>query len=279
MLVDFSVSSPLDLPSPHSSRSLRLARRPRHQHHHSLGTRRRPGHGGNLAPSNSQFVVDAMSVSAAGVDSTVQYGSLMRLLGNPEGAIPQPPSSYEIPPVTAESLNSEYTGTIEPLSADALFSRAPSGLGTIEEAASGKIAGYDIDTARTVLVPAGYRFSLTLDGIEDDVDLYLFEVMQSETGFEAPDANRDTSDGVTPVGTSTRGGASAEVIGFDATEIVGRDTLLLIGVDRVNIELGDYDAVPTGLSDGSNEPTTQSAMRREPEARGDIAEYLPRRLR
>ena len=50
----------------------------------------------------SQFVVDAMSVSATGVDSTVQYGSFMRLLGNPEGAIPQPPSSYEIPPVTAE---------------------------------------------------------------------------------------------------------------------------------------------------------------------------------
>ena len=220
-----------------------------------------------FAPSNSQFVVDAMSVSATGVDSTVQYGSLMRLLGNPEGAIPQPPSSYEIPAITAATLNSEYSGEIEPLSADALFSRAPSGLGAIEEASAGKIAGYDIDTARTVLVPAGYRFSLTLDGIEDDVDLYLFELTQNETGYELMDSNGESEDGITPVSTSTRGGASAEVISFDATEIVGRDTLLLIGVDRVNIELEDYNAVPAGLSDGSNEPTTQSAMRREPEAK------------
>ena len=81
------------------------------------------------------------------------------------------------------------------------------------------------------------------------------------------DSNGESEDGITPVSTSTRGGASAEVISFDATEIVGRDTLLLIGVDRVNIELEDYDAVPAGLSDGSNEPTTQSAMRREPEAK------------
>ena len=66
-----------------------------------------------FAPSNSQFVVDAMSVSATSVDSTVQYGSLMRLL-NPEGAIPQPPSSYEIPAITAATLNSEYSGRLNP---------------------------------------------------------------------------------------------------------------------------------------------------------------------
>ena len=116
-------------------------------------------------------------------------------------------------------------------------------------------------------MPAGYRFSLTLDGIEDDVDLYLFELTQNETGYELMDSNGESEDGITPVSTSTRGGASAEVISFDATEIVGRDTLLLIGVDRVNIELEDYNAVPAGLSDGSNEPATQSAMRREPEAK------------
>ena len=75
-----------------------------------------------FAPSNALFVAGALSVNSTTLESNVQHGLMMRLIGNPEGAVPQPPSSYSIPSADGIVIDT-YDGPIQSYQASKLFSR------------------------------------------------------------------------------------------------------------------------------------------------------------
>ncbi|MBT6434480.1 MAG: hypothetical protein HOK28_15380, partial [Deltaproteobacteria bacterium] len=240
-----------------------------------------------FAPSNALFVAGALSVNSTTFDSEVQHGLMMRLIGNPEGAVPQPPSSYAIPDPEGLVIDT-YDGPISSYRASKLFSREPDDAGAVDEhkkadgVTDGLIGGQDVDEAYLVVVPPGYRFSLTLDGLNNDVDLFLFKanptfdddgVMTAldPVTFES-DESLDCATGLTiaPVDCSANSGVSAEAVAFDGTQERDDSTYLVIALDRPELPQGQEEVVApenpgAATQDTTQEPSVQAAMYSLPE--------------
>ncbi|MEM6531058.1 MAG: IPT/TIG domain-containing protein [Myxococcota bacterium] len=166
-----------------------------------------------FAPSNTRFLVGALSTRAELSVSNTRYASALSLLANPDGLVSRPPSDYELPPLP--EVLSGYAGPLEAYPVLPLWSGAPV-LAGIDEAAVGTIGGQDIDRAYWVFVPRGHRFSMTLDELPADADLYAWRVAESMEPV--------------PTGSSTSVGSSAESLEVTASD---EDVLLVIGIDRV----------------------------------------------
>ena len=102
-----------------------------------------------------------------------RYGELARVLGNPDGAVPDGPEDYIQAEFPAQTLDL-YTGAIEPLNEITLFSSAPA-LARVDEVENGTI--FEQDSMRPISsLCEGYQFSLVFDGLSADIDLFLYEL-------------------------------------------------------------------------------------------------------
>ena len=147
-----------------------------------------------FAPTDAQFLAEATSVTALGQSSNTQYGSLFRLLGNPDGQIPEPPSDYQNQTLSLVKPEGDYSGITVPYSRSYLFSRSPWEVTAFDERDVGAVGGQDIDQAYTVIVPAGHRFSLALDGITNDIDLFIYELETNDgTNFSFVDSDNNST--------------------------------------------------------------------------------------
>ena len=241
-----------------------------------------------FAPSNALFVAGALSVNSITKKSEVRHALMMRLIGNPEGAVPQPPASYSIPDPSDDLTIDTYDGPIKSYKVSKLFSREPDEADSIEEhkkadgETDGMIGGQDVDEAYLVVVPPGYRFSLTLDGLNNDVDLFLFKANPTfdadgvMTALDPVAFESETTLGcaagltITPVDCSTNSGVSAEAVAFDGTQERDDSTYLVIALDRPTLPPGQEDALeetPAGAAteDDTQEPSVQAAMYSLPE--------------
>ncbi|MDP7037995.1 MAG: IPT/TIG domain-containing protein [Myxococcota bacterium] len=207
-----------------------------------------------FAPTNALFVVGGLIVAAQMGDSDVKHQSFLRIIGNPNGAVPQPPSGYTIPMPDTEQQISAYTGSVVAFPDSNLFSRSALA-SSVVETEEGSVGGYDVDQGYLVLVPKGYRFSLALEELDQDVDLYLFELDESFQPI-----------GEEPLMTSQNSGISVESVEFDGTQMSAESTLLFIGVDVIGIELSAE--VLNALSDehlSQNATAYSAALYKTPE--------------
>ena len=127
-----------------------------------------------FAPTSREFLSGALSLSVETLECGNRYGELARVLGHPDGAVPDGPEDYIQAEFPAQTLDL-YTGAIEPLDESTLFSSAPA-LARVDEVENGTIFEQDIDAAYIVFVPEGYQFSLVFDGLSADIDLFLYEL-------------------------------------------------------------------------------------------------------
>ncbi len=211
-----------------------------------------------FAPANKLFLVGSVAISTRSVDSGVEHSTLMRMLGNPEGAVPQAPSDYIVPMPPEGTPIGNYTGVLTAYPADSLFSRAPN-ITRIDEVDAGGIGDIDIDAAYMVAVLPRHRFAATLDGLVSDVDLHLFEV-DAENGF-VPLTQ-------TPIASSVHAGLSSEAVEFDNTGNKTSTVVLLLAFDGV----GEVPGLPApngnnALSDSGTGTSgiTQTALFSVPE--------------
>ncbi len=204
-----------------------------------------------FAPANPLFLLGSVSVGTTKQNSGVEHGTLMRLLGNPQGAIPQPPPGYLIPTPPDGTTVGGYTGTVLPYPVQSLFSRAPN-ITEVAEIDAGAIGDYDIDAAYLVAVPPRHRFAAVFDGLSSDIDLYLFEL---DEDFQPISAE--------PISSSTHAGTSGESVEYDATAEREETRLLLLAFDGITTaELVD---VPGGQATPEGGGVTQTALFSVPE--------------
>ena len=189
---------------------------------------------------------------------------------NPDGQIPEPPSDYQNQTLSLVKPEGDYSGITVPYSRSYLFSRSPWEVTAFDERDVGAVGGQDIDQAYTVIVPAGHRFSLALDGITNDIDLFIYELETNDgTNFSFVDSDNNSNNGLTPHDSSQMAGESAEVVSFDATDRE-EDTPIFIGMDRV----------PTSYTQQNNTANqddglvAQASIRRQAEA-GWITSQTP----
>ncbi|MBT5753306.1 MAG: hypothetical protein HOI33_11460, partial [Rhodospirillaceae bacterium] len=221
-----------------------------------------------FAPSDALFLAGALSVNSTTQTSNISHGLMMRLIGNPEGAVPQPPSAYSIPNPSSVALDG-YTGSIQAYGINQLFSREPFNPSSMSEQDSGTIAGQDIDDAYLVVVPRGYRFSLTLDGLTEDVDLFLFDADATLdpdgnlTALAVNDFGSTTNSEhctgdltVHTVDCSTNVGQSSESISYDGTQQSEANRYLIVALDVREVPtLNDGDA-NANQGDTTTQPLT-----------------------
>lgn len=192
----------------------------------SLGPRSEEVFALTFAPANPLFLVGSVAIGSRSQRSGVEHNRLMRILGNPEGAVPQAPPDYSIPLPAAGTPIGGYRGVVTGYPVDSLFSRAPT-ITTVAEVDAGGIGAIDIDAAYIVAVLPRHRFALTLDGLLQDVDVHLFEL--DPTNSFAPV-------GVVPLQSSVHAGLSAEAVEFDNTGNKTSTVLLMIAFDGVVVD-------------------------------------------
>ncbi|MEM6533109.1 MAG: IPT/TIG domain-containing protein [Myxococcota bacterium] len=205
-----------------------------------------------FAPANSLFTVGRIALETRLSSNGVLHGASSRLVGNPEGLIPQPPVDYRTPEIPSGGIGG-FTGQIEVFPANLLFSRAPLRL-VVDESDSGGItteltrldafgmtttetATIDVDLAYILTVPGRHRFAAALDELTADVDVYAFEL--SPAFVPSPTLNC-----IDAPRCSTRLGNSFESVAVDARANTS-DSLVLLAFDRVGTSTSEASEVGT----------------------------------
>ena len=207
-----------------------------------------------FAPTSREFLSGALSVQVETQKCGVNYGEIVRVLGNPDGAVPDSPDDYVVPAVEDIQIIG-YDGDFGVLDARTLFSLAPA-IAQSEEQSSNQLGGewrideQDIDYAYVVAVPAGYDFSLVLDNLQADIDLFLYAL-----SGDAPSSLSVGRDAL--VDTSTNVGLAPESVSFKAE---ASPVYLLLGLDRISPATGSSDK-----ADAESVATFSAAMFSVPE--------------
>ena len=169
----------------------------------------------------------AVSLQVETQTCNVNYGEIVRVLGNPDGAVPDSPDDYETPQVAIVQIVG-YNGEFDVLDARTLFSLAPALLNptskSVAIACCWAIDEQDVDYAYLVAVPANYQFALVLDNLQADLDLVLYQLSGDSLGSLS--VGRDAE-----VGRSQNVGLAPESVSFEAGDAA---TYLLLAVDRIS---------------------------------------------
>ena len=181
-----------------------------------------------FAPTSREFMSGAVSLQVETQTCNVNYGEIVRVLGNPDGAVPDSPDDYETPQVADVQIVG-YNGEFDVLDARTLFSLAPALAESNEQVGSDSVAAWaideqDVDYAYLVAVPANYQFALVLDNLQADLDLVLYQLSGDSLGSLS--VGRDAE-----VGRSQNVGLAPESVSFEAGDA---STYLLLAVDRIS---------------------------------------------
>ena len=214
-----------------------------------------------FAPTSREFMSGAVSLQVETQTCKVNYGEIVRVLGNPDGAVPDSPDDYEAPEVADVQIVG-YNGEFEVLDARTLFSLAPALAESDEQVGSDSVPAWaiddqDVDYAYLVAVPANYQFALVLDNLQADLDLVLYEL--SGDSLSSLSVGRDAE-----VGRSQNVGLAPESVSFEAGDA---STYLLLAVDRISP--ADDDGAK---AEGDRVATFSAAMFSVPEFLAGCAE-------
>ena len=91
---------------------------------------------------------------------------------------PRGPDDYEEPTIVDGLTVDLYTGGVNLLTEGNLFSSAPAAASP-QEREVGSIFEQDIDSAFLFSVPAEYAFSMILDDLSVDLDIFLYELNEN----------------------------------------------------------------------------------------------------
>ena len=189
-----------------------------------------------FAPTSRGFLAGALSFSVETLNCGVRHGEILRVLGNPDGAVPDEPADYIEPDLGDDLTFDLYSGGASILDGENLFSSSPASASP-QERDVGSIWEQDIDSAFIFSVPAEYAFSMLLDDLSVDLDIFLYELDESMALV-----------GREPISSSTNVGLASEVVSVGETNV---DRLLLLGIDRVETGDPQTDAKNTGAEEGT----------------------------